>query len=331
MVNEALDASWRGCRVAVTGGAGFIGSTLAVALAKVGASVSILDSFDDRGGANKANLADHEDNIRIIKGDIRDVRSVCEVVEGADFLFNLAGQTSHQDSMSEPLADLDINSRAQLVILEACKTHAPDISIVYASTRQLYGRPQYLPVDERHPIDPPDINAINKIAGEHYHILYHRVYGLKTSIARLTNVYGPRMRIKDARQMFLGSWIGAALSGRTFEVWGGQQRRDLSFVDDTVAALIAISGTKPGGRIFNIGGSAPVTLQELADMVIEAVGGGCYAVRAMPEQRRLIDIGDFFADDRLLREATGWCSTTSLEAGLKRTVEFYRSRLALYS
>ena len=330
MNNAPLSAAWKGRRAAVTGGAGFIGSTLAVTLAKAGASVSILDTFDHRGGANEANLAGHAGDIRVIRGDVRNSDAVHEAIRGADFLFNLAGQTSHQDSMSDPLTDLDINARAQVVILEACKNLAPDIRIVYASTRQLYGRPQYLPVDERHPINPPDVNAINKIAGEQYHLLYHRIYGLKSSIARLTNVYGPRMRIRDARQMFLGAWIGAALGGRDFEVWGGGQKRDLSFVDDSVAALIAIAEAEPCGRIFNIGGSAPVSLQALANMVVAAVGGGNYAIREMPEQRRLIDIGDFFADDRLLQDATGWRTRTDIEAGLKATVDYYRTRLALY-
>ena len=329
MNHAASKSSWSGRHVAITGGAGFIGSTLAATLCEAGASVVVLDSFDPRGGANEANLAEIESAVRILRADVRDKGAIQELVGDADVLFNLAGQTSHQDSMTDPLADLDINTRAQVNILETCRESVPDIRIVYASTRQLYGKAQYLPVDEKHPVTPPDVNAINKISGEHYHLLYNRIYGLKSSIARLTNVYGPRMRIRDARQMFLGSWIGAALSGREFEVWGGEQKRDLSFVGDTVSALIAIALAEPG-RIFNVGGSPPVSLLQLADLVVSSAGSGSYVKREMPAERKRIDIGDFYADDRLLQETTGWRNRTDIEAGLRATIDFYRTRLSLY-
>lgn len=329
MSPAAASPEWSSLRVAVTGGAGFIGSTLALALHRAGATVSVLDSFDTRGGANPANLAGQPD-IRVITGDVRDPAAVRELIAGADVLFNLAAQTSHQDSMTDPQTDLDINTRAQIVILEACRELVPAVRVVYASTRQLYGRAEYLPVDEKHPVNPPDVNAINKIAGESYHRLYSRIYGVRSNIARLTNVYGPRMRVRDAKQMFLGSWIGAVLQGQTFEVWGGEQRRDLSYVDDTVAALMAIAGVEPFGHTFNVGGIPPISLTELADLLVTEAGTGGYVVREMPEERRRIDIGDFFSDDRLLQSTTGWRSQTAIKVGLKATVDYYRTALSQY-
>lgn len=330
MTRGPIDPAWQDLRVAITGGAGFIGSTLAVALSDAGAAVRVLDNFHPHGGANPINLAGANEGIQLIKGDVRDESSVRKLVRDVDVLFNLAGQTSHQASMSDPLSDLEVNSRAQLTILQACRDLAPAARIVYASTRQLYGRAIYLPVDEKHPIDPPDFNAINKISGEHFHRLYNRLYGVRSNIARLTNVYGPRMRICDARQMFLGSWIGTALRGGTFEVWGGEQRRDLSFVDDTVAALIAMAGAEPFGQTFNVGGTHPITLKNLADAVIREAGSGAFVVREMPEERSRIDIGDFFADDRLLQNATGWRNKTAIDVGLKATIDYFRNHLPQY-
>lgn len=321
---------WEKRRVAVTGGAGFIGSTLARTLADLGADVRVLDSFSPLGGANHANLAGYEDRIDIHAGDVRDRHALAALIEGRDVLFNLAAQTSHQDSMDDPEADLDINCRAQLDIVETCRAKAPNIRVVYASTRQLYGRADYLPVDENHPVRPPDVNGVNKLSGENYHLLYTRVYGLRANVARLTNTFGPRMRIKDARQMFLGAWIGAALQNRAFEVWGGEQKRDLCYVDDAVAALIALADAAPHGRVFNIGGQTPISLKDLAALVVQAAGQGEYSFRAFPAERKAIDIGDYYADDRALRTAASWAPQVTVQDGLARTLAYYKFELPRY-
>jgi UDP-glucose 4-epimerase len=322
--------AWKDRRVAITGGAGFIGSTLARTLCDAGASVTTLDAYDLLGGAHSANLAGYEGRLDIRRGDVRDRETIHTVVQNADVLFNLAAQTSHQDSMTDPLTDLDINCRAQVGILEACRDVSPNVRIVFGSTRQVYGKAHYLPVDEKHPVNPPDVNAINKLAGEQYYQLYGRIHGIRCNIARLTNTYGPRMRIRDARQMFLGFWLGKALQNEQFEVWGGDQTRDMCYVDDAVHALIAMADTESFGHIFNVGGGTPISLNDLAARLVASCGSGRYVKRDFPEERRRIDIGDFYADDRLLQASTGWKRRVGLEEGLAKTVAYFRDRLDQY-
>jgi UDP-glucose 4-epimerase len=246
-------------------------------------------------------------------------------------VFNLAGQTSHWDSMVDPATDLDINGRAQLALLEACRQHAPRARIVFASTRQIYGRPDYLPVDEKHPLRPVDVNGINKLAGESFHLLYARVHGLAATALRLTNTIGPGMRVKDARQTFVGVWIRAMVEGRPFEVWGGRQRRDFTYVDDAVEAFLRAAVSPAAvGRVFNLGGPPPVTLLELAKLLLEVGGNGSFVVREFPADRSKIDIGDYYADGRLIARRLGWRPATDLATALSRTLEYYRRELPHY-
>jgi UDP-glucose 4-epimerase len=254
------------------------------------------------------------------------------LIRGKDYLFNLAGQTSHMDSMTDPFTDLEINCTAQLAILEACRHHNPEAKIVFASTRQFYGRPEYLPVDERHPLHPADVNGINKMAGEWYHILYHEVYGLTTCALRLTNTYGPRMRVRDARQTFLGVWIRLLLEGAPFEVWEGDQLRDFTYVDDAVSALL-LCGASPhvAGKVYNIGGiDEPISLLDLARLLVELAPQASFEVKAYPADRKKIDIGHYYADFTRIQNDVGWEPTVSLRDGLSHTLEFYRLHLARY-
>jgi UDP-glucose 4-epimerase len=326
--------SWRSrfgeAKVMITGGLGLVGSTLARRLVSFGSDVLVIDSLNRKFGGNLFNVEDIRDAVRIEIQDIRHIREMNDLLRDREFIFNLAGQTSHMDSMNAPFEDLEINCLAQLSLLEACRQLNPAARILFASTRQVYGRPDYLPVDERHPLNPVDVNGINKIAGESYHRLYHDVYGLQTTVLRLTNTYGPHMRIKDARQIFLGIWIRRILEGRAFEVWGGQQRRDFTFVDDAADAFIAAALTPDTvGKVLNVGGSEVVTLERMARMLVEQ-SGGTFEMRDFPLERKLIDIGDYYTDDRAFRSLTGWSPSVSLESGLARTVAFYRDQSRHY-
>ena len=314
-----------GKSVLITGGVGFIGSNLARTLADLEARVTVVDSLIPEYGGNLFNLKDYEGRIRINIADIRDEFSMAHLVKGHDYLFNLAGQTSHLDSMKNPFVDLDINCRSQLFILEACRKHNPAIRIVYASTRQIYGRPDFLPVHEGHLLHPTDVNGINKMAGEWYHILYSHVYGIRTCALRLTNTYGPRMRVKDARQTFLGIWIKNLVEGRRIEVWGdGLQVRDFNYVDDvTDAMLVAALSAQSNGQVYNLGSPERVNLKDLAELMIKVHGRGEYEVIPFPEDRKPIDIGDYYADYGKIRVALKWNPRLTLEAGLTRTLQYY--------
>jgi UDP-glucose 4-epimerase len=326
------DGAYSGRRILVTGGLGFIGSNLVGALAHLGSEITVVDSLIPEYGGNLRNLEGlSTGRVRVDMSDVRSRNSLPHLVRGQDVLFNLAGQTSHMDSMSDPETDLDINARAQLSILEACRHNNPDIRIVFASTRQIYGRPQYLPVDENHPLAPVDVNGINKLAGEGYHLLYSDVYGIRSTVLRLTNTIGPRMRVKDSRQTFVGLWIRKILSGEPFEVWGGDQLRDFTYVDDAVEAfLLAGSREEADGQVFNVGGTPPVSLRELAELMVSVNRGGNFIMREFPEDRRKIDIGDFYADDTWLRNTLGWEHRTSLRTAVERTLEYYSHELRHY-
>ena len=329
--NSSVAPAFAGKRVLITGGLGFIGSNLARTLACAGARVTLVDSMIPNTGASLFNVAGIESQVQINISDVRDAHSLQYLVQGQDFLFNLAGQTSHMDSMEDPLTDLAVNASAQLSLLEVVRRHNPTLSVVFASTRQIYGRPQYLPVDERHPLEPVDVNGINKLAGEWYHLLYARVYDLHTCVLRLTNTYGPRMRIKDARQTFVGVWIRNILEGKPIEVWGGTQLRDFTYVDDAVSALL-LGALRPAaqGRVFNLGGEAAISLVDLARLLIELHGGGELVIREFPEARKKIDIGDYYADIRLARTVLGWEPAVPVREGLKRTLDFFGSHISQY-
>ena len=319
--------AFRGLRVLVTGGLGFIGSNLARRLLTLGAAeIVLVDSLIPEYGGNRFNISGIEKDVTVNIADVRDEHSMPQLVRGKDVLFNLAGQTSHVDSMTDPYTDLEINCRAQLFILEACRRNNPAIRVVYASTRQIYGRPEYLPVDERHLLRPTDVNGINKMAGEWYHILYSNVYGVRAVALRLTNTYGPRMRIKDARQTFLGVWIRNLLRDDEIQVFGdGSQLRDFNYVDDAIDALLAAAVSDQAvGQVLNLGAEPPISLKELAELLIKLNGSGRCRVVPFPEDRRAIDIGDYYADFSRAVSVLGWKPRVALADGLQRTLDFYR-------
>jgi len=318
-------------KVLITGGLGFIGSNLARRLVELGADVTVMDSLIPDYGGNLYNVEGIRDRIQINVSDVRDSHSLRHLVQNKNYLFNLAGQTSHLDSMVNPMADLEINCQSQLSILEACRAGNPKIKIVFASTRQIYGRPMRLPVDETHPLSPVDVNGINKMAGEQYHLLYNNVHGLAATALRLTNTIGPRMRIKDARQTFLGLWVRQLLEGKPISVWGGKQLRDFTDVEDAVDAfLMAAASPATNGQVYNLGGSEVIDLAGVAKLMAEVNGGGTYDVREFPADRRAIDIGDYYADFSKIRTELGWDPKRSLRETLTATLGYFRETLPHY-
>lgn len=316
---------FQGKRVLVTGGLGFIGSNLARKLVDLGARVLIVDSLIPEYGGNLFNAAGIEEQLQINIADVRDRSSMDYLVQGQDYLFNLAGQVSHIDSMKDPFTDLEINCRSQLSILESCRYNNPGVKVVFAGTRQIYGVPDYLPVDERHLVHPTDVNGINKMAGEWYHIVYNNVYGVQATSLRLTNTYGPRMRARDARQTFLGLWLRIVVEGGELAIYGdGRQVRDLNYVDDVVDALLRVAADEEAnGQVYNLGGDEPINLLHLAQLMVRVAGRGSYRLVPWPDNRKRIDIGDYYGDYRKIRSKLGWCPRVSLEEGLRRSIHYY--------
>jgi UDP-glucose 4-epimerase len=327
-----LAETFRGARVLITGGLGFIGSNLAHRLVALGSEVTIVDSLIPEYGGNLENIRGIESAVRVNISDVRDPHAMKYLVQGQDYLFNLAGQVSHVDSMNDPFTDLEINCRAQLSILEACRQHNPAIRIVFAGTRQQYGRPEYLPVDEKHLSQPVDVNGINKWAGEWYHILYTRTYGIPTTSLRLTNTYGPRILLKHNRQGFVPWFVRLVLEGREIEIFGdGQQRRDMNFVDDVVDAMLLVApDPSTHGEVYNLGSLEVVTLREFTERLVRIAGSGSYRIVPFPPEAKRIDIGDYYGSYEKIRRAIGWEPKIGLDEGLKRTVDYYRDRLAAY-
>lgn len=317
--------SYRNKKVLVTGGLGFIGSNLAMRLTQLGAQVTLVDSMIPNYGGNPFNIHSFRDKIEVNYSDVRNESSINFLVQGKDYLFNLAGQISHIDSMVDPYTDLDINVRSQLSILEVCRKYNPNIRIIHTSTRQFYGKPQYLPVDEKHPLNPVDINGINKLAGEWYHLLYNRVHSLQTVIIRLTNTYGPRQLVKHNRQGFIPWFIRQIVLGEEIKIFGdGKQIRDINYVDDVVLALL-IAGISPRayGQIFNLGGET-ISLIDLVNLMISVNGEGNYRLVPFPPDKKKIDIGNFYADYRKISEHLGWKPRVKLRKGIEKTINYYK-------
>jgi UDP-glucose 4-epimerase len=327
-----LAGFYAGRRVMITGGLGFIGSNLAHALVELGADVLLVDSLIPDYGGNLHNIAGIEDKVRVNVADVRQASTMSYLVQGRDVIFNLAGQVSHIDSLRDPHTDLEINCQSQLTLLEACRHHNPAAKVVYASTRQIYGKPDALPVTERHLVRPTDVNGINKAAGEYYHLVYNNVFGVRATALRLTNIYGPRQLLKHNRQGFIGWFIRLAIEDQEIQVYGdGSQIRDFVYVDDAVKAfLLAGASDRVNGEVFNVGGDEHISHRELVELLVRTAGTGRYRFVEWPPEKKVIDIGSFYADSTLFKTRTSWTPAVTLAEGLRRTVEYYRPRMASY-
>jgi UDP-glucose 4-epimerase len=318
--------------VMITGGLGFIGSNLAWKLVELGARVLVVDSLIDDYGGNLFNVCGLEDRLRVNIADVRQQTTMNYLVRGQEVIFNLAGQVSHIDSMRDPYTDLEINCRAQLSILEACRTFNPAVKIVFAGTRQVYGKPDSLPVSESHLVRPSDVNGINKAAGEYYHLLYNNVFGIRACSLRLTNVYGLRQLLKHNRQGFIGWFIRLAIEDREIQIYGdGSQRRDFVYVDDAADAFLrAGASERCNGEVLNVGGGEPIAHRDLVELLVRVAGSGRSRFVDWPPEKKAIDIGDFYADSTKIRQTLGWRPVTELADGLRQTIDFYRGNFDKY-
>jgi len=315
---------YKGKKVLVTGGLGFIGSTLAYRLVNMGCDITLVDSLFPEYGGNLFNINGIEDKLKVNISDIRDRSSMNYLVQNKDYIFNLAGTLSHTDSMKDPFTDLEINCVAQLSILESCKKYNPSVKILFAGTRGQYGKADYLPVDEKHPMHPTDINGINNMAGEWYHILYNNVYGIRSCSLRLTNTFGPRHQMKHHRQGIINWFIRQIMDGTKVKIFGdGKQIRDTNYVDDVVDAMVlALATEKTNGQVYNLGGN-PVNLIDIAKLMIKINGSGSFETVPFPKESKQIEIGDYIADHSKFSNATGWIPKTSMEDGIKNTFEYF--------
>jgi len=323
---------YRGRRVMVTGGLGFIGSNLARRLAALGADILLVDSLIDDYGGHLFNIDGIESKVRVNIADIRQNTTMNYLVRDREVIFNLAGQVSHIDSMRDPYTDLEINCRSQLTLLEACRNHNPAAKVVFPGTRQVYGKPDHLPVDETHLVRPTDINGINKVAGEYYHLVYNNVFGVRACSLRLTNIYGPRQLVRHNRQGFIGWFVRLVVEDKEIQIFGdGLQLRDFVYVDDAADAFLRAGATDAvNGQVFNVGGAQPISHLELVTLLIETAGTGAYRLVEWPPDKKAIDIGSFYADSTRFRETTGWEPATTLRDGLAETIAYYRQHLPRY-
>jgi UDP-glucose 4-epimerase len=331
-LTEAYREFYRGRRVLITGGLGFIGSNLARQLVALDADVLLVDSLIPDYGGNLFNIDGIADRVHVNIADIRQQSTMNFLVRDRAVVFNLAGQVSHIDSMRDPYTDLEINCRSQLTILEACRYYNPGVKVVFAGTRQVYGRPDSLPVSEAHLVRPTDVNGINKAAGEYYHLVYNNVFGVRACSLRLTNVYGPRQLIKHNRQGFIAWFIRQAIENQTISIYGdGAQLRDFVYVDDAADAFLRAGAMDAcNGEVFNVGGDEPFNHRTLTTMLVEVAGTGRVQYVDWPADKKAIDIGSFYADSTKFKTVTGWSPTVTMRDGLARTIAFYRQHLDRY-
>ncbi len=311
-------------KILITGGLGFIGSTLAHRLVKMGADIYLMDSLIPEYGGNNFNIDGIEDKVKVNIADVRDKHSMDYLVKDKDVIFNLAGTLSHIDSMKDPFTDLEINCRSQLSILESCRKNNKDVKIVFAGTRGQYGKANYLPVDEKHLMHPTDVNGINNVAGESYHILYNNIYGINAVSLRLTNTYGPRHQMKHHKQGIINWFIRQLIDGQAIKIYGdGKQIRDINYVDDVIEALLLVAcNENSNGEVFNLGG-VPKSLIDLVKVMISVYGNGNYELVPFNEDLKMIEVGDYVANYEKIKTAVKWQPKTSLEDGLRLTFDYY--------
>ncbi|HEY4397262.1 MAG TPA: NAD-dependent epimerase/dehydratase family protein [Acidimicrobiia bacterium] len=331
-MDGSLLASFAGRRCLVTGGLGFIGSNLALVLSAGGAEVTVVDALVPTHGGDRANLDGAAGRIEVIDALVDDVALVRDAAAASEVVFNLAGQVSHVESMERPRFDLEVNTATQVGFLEILRDVGSTAVVVYTSTRQIFGHPRYLPVDEDHPVSPVDVNGISKSATEQLHLLYGEQYGIRASSVRLTNVYGPRQRLRDNLQGFLPIFVRRALSDEPITVFGdGAQERDCLYVDDVVECLLLTARSAEAiGEVFNVGNDERLSLRAIAEAIVAAAGSGSVESVPWPHDRDAIDIGSYYGDSSKAKRLLGWEPRTPFADGIAKTIDFYQSHRSRY-
>ncbi len=328
----ALRAHFAGKRVLITGGLGFLGSSLALELVDSGANVLVVDALLPNQGGNRFNLNPAEGRVRINIADIRNRNSMRVLVQEQDFLFNCSASLSHTGSMDDPFTDLENNCQGHLSLLEACRLENRALKIVLAATRSQYGPALRLPVEEDHPQRPRDVNGIHHIASEAYHLLYQQSYGIRVAVLRLPNLYGPRQQMRHGQQGFLNWFMRRALDNESLSLFGdGAPLRDFNYVDDAVAALLlAAANPAADGEVFNLGCPEPLTVRAIAERIVHAAGRGRVEMVPYPTSAQRVEVGDFYCDYSKIRRMLGWEPVVDFDEGLRRTLDYYRANREQY-
>ena len=324
--------TFAGKKALITGGAGFLGSNLAIRLVDLGADVTVMDIMLPEYGGNLFNLEPVRDRVRVNFSDIRDGNAMNYLVRGMDYIFHLAGQVSHIKSFTDPFQDIDINIKGSAMVMEACRKHNPGVKVVYTGTRGQYGKQTTLPVREDAELDPRGIYELSNLAAEKLIKIYHDVPGIRSILLRLTNSYGPRAQMKTPHYGVANWFIRQARDGETLRVFGdGSLLRDFLYVDDSVDAMLRSAAVEEAyGLIFNVGRDTPVTILDFVKKVLEIAGTGRWEYAPFSPERAAQEPGSYYSDITRIRKTVGWEPSTGVEDGIRRTVDYYRKHKEEY-
>lgn len=329
--DQELEAFFSGKNVLVTGGTGFIGSSLSHVLVKLGANVTVVDAMLPLYGGNEFNLKGIQEQVKFVEGDIRDEKLMAELVAGKDIIYNFAAQVSYIDSKEQPFLDLDINGKGHLTVLEAVRTHAPEAKVVFSSSRMVYGKILTVPVNESHPTEPLSLYGIHKLLGEKYYQYYWNTFGIPTISVRIPNPYGPRQQMKHSKYSIVGWFVRQAMEGKSITVFGdGSQERDYLYIDDIVDAFLHLTMRGESGEVYNIGTHERIRFGDMVDAVIESVGNGKKEFVPWPENYEKNETGNYIADTSKIQVVTGWTPQVPLKEGIKRMVDYYKEHKSHY-
>lgn len=326
MGNKSDNKSLKNKKILVTGGLGFVGSNLAIKLASLGADVLIVDNMLPRQGGNLFNIEPVKDKVKVNISDIRNPTSMNHLVKGMDYIYHIAGQVNHVDSVKDPLNDLSINVEGTLVLMEALRMNNPSAHVIFTGTRGEYGTSLSLPVAENHAINPIGIYAITNFAAERIVLTYHNLHHIKSVCLRITNTFGPRHQMAHDEYGVFNWFIRKAMDNEVIPIFGdGRILRDYLYIDDLVDSLIAIAlSDKAYGDVYNVGSGIPLSFIDLAEKIIKIAGSGKVDHTEFTTERKALEPGDYYADITRIKNVLGWQPVISLDDGIRKTIQFYK-------